>query len=319
MKAIELEYKSGTDSVIEVTKPKAKDSEVLIKVKYSAIDTATKDVVQKTLTGYFIHARTKPLIVGWHYSGTVEAVGSNVGNLKVGDKVWGFLQYEPSQKQGSFAEYITVESDECAHVPENISLKDATAAATESLTALQAMRNHGDLAENKSILILGAGGGVGSAAVQIAKNLGAHVTAVCSTKDVTRVKGFGADVVIDRTKTDFFSAITTYDVIFDTPSQYSPWRSFKYLKPKGTYVVTIPSMGFLTAKFLSLFNGKKASFVECKSVSKDLELVSGWLSSGELKIDIDSTYSIKDIGDALKRQVDKAKVGRIVIQVEEGW
>merc|ERR1712113_329171 len=189
----------------------------------------------------------------------------------------------------------------------------------EALTALQAMRDHGGLKKNKSILILGAGGGVGSVAVQIAKNLGAHVTGVCSTKDASRVKSFGADVVIDRTMTDVFTADTTYDIIFDTPSKYSPWRSFKYLKPKGTVVVTIPSMGLLTATILSLFNGKKASFVEAKSIDKDLEIVGGWLSSGTLKVDIDSTYSIKDIGDALKRQVDKAKVGRIMLEVEGGW
>lgn len=319
MKAVELQYESGEDRVIEVMKPTAKASEVLVKVKYSAIDTATKDVVQKTWTGYFVHAQTKPLILGWHYSGTVEAVGQGVNNLKVGEKVWGFLQYDTKQNQGAFAEYITVKEDECARVPENVSLEKVTAASTEALTALQALRDKGGLAEKESILVLGAGGGVGAAAVQIAKLIGAHVTAVCSTKDVERVKGFGADVVLDRTQTAVFSNDAKYDVIFDTPAKYSPWRSFKHLKPKGVFVVTLPSMGLLVGMLLSFFNGKKASFVECHSTSKDLELVGGWLSSDGLNIDIDSTYAIKDIGNALKRQGDKAKAGRVVIQVEDGW
>jgi len=321
MKAVELQYKSGEDSIIEVMTPTAIDSEVLVKVKYSAIDTATNQVLQKTLPGYFVHKWTTPLILGWHYSGTIEAVGPKAKNLKVGDEVWGFLQYEPQQTQGTFAEYVTVEEEDCARIPEGIDLKELTAASTECLTALQAIRDLGGLSEKKSILVLGAGGGVGSAAVQIAKQLGARVTAVCSSKDVERVKDFGADVVLDRTTQSdkFFSKDTKYDVIFDTPSKYSPWRSFQYLNPRGVFVATLPSMGLLGAMVLSFFNGKKAAFVECHSKRQDLELVGGWLSNGSLKIDVDSTYAVKDIRKALERQGNKAKVGRVVIQVEGGW
>ena len=322
MKAVELQYKSGEDSIIEVMTPTAIDSEVLVKVKYSAIDTGTNQVVQKTLNpGYFVHKWTTPLILGWHYSGTIEAVGPKAKNLKVGDEVWGFLQYEPQQTQGTFAEYVTVKEEDCARIPEGIELKELTAASTECLTALQAIRDLGGLSENKSILVLGAGGGVGSAAVQIAKQLGARVTAVCSSKDVERVKDFGADVVLDRTTQSdkFFSKDTKYDVIFDTPSKYSPWRSFQFLNPRGVFVVTLPSMGLLGAMVLSFFNGQKAAFVECHSKRQDLELVGGWLSNGSLKIDVDSTYAVKDIRKALERQGNKAKVGRVVIQVEGGW
>merc|ERR1711976_1145478 len=128
-------------------------------------------------------------------------------------------------------------------------------------------------------------------------------------------KDFGADLVLDRTTQSdkIFPKDTKYDVIFDTPSKYSPWRSFQYLNRRGVFVVTLPSMGLL------LFNGKKAAFVECHSKRQDLELVGGWLSNGSLKIDVDSTYAVKDIRKALERQGNKAKVGRVVIQVEGGW
>lgn len=319
MKAIELQYKTGEDSIIEVAKPTAVDSEVLVKVKYSAIDTSPNEVVQRTWTGYFIHKLTKPLILGWHYTGTVEAVGPEAKDLKVGDEVWGFLQYEPSQTQGAFAEYITVKEEDCAHIPKGVDLKEVTAASTEAVTALQAIRDLGGLSEKKSILVLGAGGGVGSAAVQIAKQLGATVTGVCSSKDVDRVKAFGADVVLDRTIDPIFSKDTKYDVIFDTPSKYSPWRSFRYLNRGGAVVVTLPSMGLLAAMVGSFFNGKKTAFVEVHAKRKDLELVGEWLSSGSLKVDVDSTYAVKDFRKALERQGNKARVGRVVIQVEDGW
>jgi alcohol dehydrogenase len=323
MKAIAMTFHTGETRVVEVPKPKVNaPTDVVVKVLYSALDTATMEVVEKTFTSSFLHAKVEPLILGWHYAGEVVTVGSEVELVAVGDPVWGFLEYDPKQTQGSFSEYIRVSADQCARIPNGVDAKVAAAAATESLTALQAMRDHGGLSQFKSVLIMGAGGGVGSAAVGIAKRLGAHVAAVCSSKDVERVKNLGADEVLDRAKVDVFALENNtprmFDLIFDTPAKYSPLQCFKHLNPKGSYVTTLPSLGFVVGKFISLFNGKSSGFVQCAPKRKDLELVGEWLEGG-LIVDIDSTFPIRDMKSALARNGDKSKVGRVVIQVSDGW
>lgn len=198
-------------------------------------------------------------------------------------------------------------------------MEQVTAASTESLTALQAIRDLGGLSAGKSILVLGAGGGVGSAAVQIAKNLGAHVTASSSAKDVQRVKNVGADVVLDRSETDPLSGSGKYDFIFDSPNKYSAVKAMGSLNPKGTYVVTMLSFGLFAAMFCSVFNGKRAKFIECHSSKEDLELVSDWMKQDKLKIDVDGTFAIRDLEKAMMRQNMKSKLGRVVLQVKDGW
>jgi NADPH:quinone reductase-like Zn-dependent oxidoreductase len=322
---MQVHYKSTKANMVEINRPTLGPNQVLVKVHYSALDNATDGVLQQHVMGMFVHAKAKkngpPLVLGWHYSGEIVERGSYVqdDSYKLGDMVWGFLQYEPKQTQGSFAEYIAVDIDDCAPVPSNVSMEEVTAASTESLTALQAMRDLGGLSAEKSVLVLGAGGGVGSAAVQIAKNLGAHVTASCSTKDVQRVKDLGADVVLDRLQVDPLSHDAHYDVIFDTPHKYSAVKFIDKLNPKGTYVVTMLSGSLILAKFLSIFNGKKAMFVECHSNRKDLELVGEWLKQNKLQMDVDSQYAIQDLERAMVRQNDTSKSGRVVLQVKDGW
>ena len=310
--------------MIDMEKPAiTSPTQVLVHVHYAAIDTSVDAVLQKTMTGSFIHAKTNPLVLGWHFSGVVTETGASVKDLQVNDKVWGFLQYEPNQKQGSFAEYIVVDANECALQPKgnNVNIEQLTAASTEALTALQAMRDLGGLKAGSKVLVLGAGGGVGMAAVQIAKNLGAHVTAACSTKDVDRVKGLGADAVLDRSQIDPLSGSdgAKYDVIFDTPAKYSATKAMGMLNPKGAYVVTLPTLSLLLGMILSVFNGKKAKFIGCHSKRDDLDLVGKWIQEGRLKIDVDSTFPVKDLEQAIQRQNSKDKVGRVVIHVEGGW
>lgn len=184
------------------------------------------------------------------------------------------------------------------------------------------MENNGS-SKIQSVLVNGAGGVVGSAAVQIAKHiLGAHVTAVCSTKDVSRVEKFGADVVIDRKKnSDLLSAFKRgqYDVIFDTPSVLPAAKSLKFLKAKGKMVLTAPNLSHLWGFFVSLFSSRSITFFMVQSKKRDLELIAEFLKNGELKVDIDSTYPIKNIDNALVRNRDKSKSGRVVVRVENSW
>jgi len=327
MKAMTLSpaYKA---SVLEVPKPTVSDDGVLVKVKCSALGTTLEYVLSGSWVGYFVHARSKPLLLGWHYSGTVEEVGRNVTDLKVGDSVFGHLQYDPSTKQGAFAEYVAVPAGDCARKPPGISHDVAAASTTEALTALQALRDLGGVdgsgGQTKKVLIVGAGGGVGSAAVMIAKNLGAHVTAVCGRKDVDRVKAFGADVVLDRAKTDFLSCeggvdSAKYDVIFDTPNACPVGKTLQKLGDGGVWVVTLLTWAFSGGLLRTLFSSKSVQFISVKSKKDDLELVGSWLADGTLTVDIDSAYPVKDLSSACRRQRDRTKVGRVVVEVEGGW
>lgn len=313
-----------------VPKPAPGEDEVLIKVKYSALDTALDEVIENTFVGRFIHKQTDPLLCGWHYSGVVEAVGSKVtgSDIKAGDEVYGHLQYEPSTTQGSLAEYVTSKVDACALKPKSIGFDRAASATTEPLTALQALRDLGRLtgdenAEQHTVLINGAGGQVGKAAVQIAKRLGGHVTAICSTKDVPLVTELGADVVIDRKKTQniwekFEPA--QFNVVFDTPGKLSSPKSLKYLKPKGVYITSSPDiLDFVCGKVRSLASSKSVMFIQVESKRADLELMARWLDDG-FQADLDTqNFRIADLEAAMSRNRESGKAGRVAIQVENGW
>jgi len=323
-------FTSKETHVLEINKPIPNADEIIVKVQYSALDTALDECKQKTYIGGMLHdIKVDPLVLGWHYCGNIENIGSNVKDFKVNDVVFGHLQYSSKTKEGSLSEYIKVKSDSCALKPVNIGCDVAAASATEMMTALQGLRDAGGIVENngsskiQSVLVNGAGGGVGSAAVQIAKHIfGAHVTAVCSTKDVSRVEKLGADIVIDRKKnSDLLSAFKRgqYDVIFDTPSVLPAAKSLKFLKAKGKMVLTAPNLSHLWGFFVSLFSGRSITFFIVQSKKNDLELIAEFLKKGELKVDIDSTYSIKNIDNALVRNRDKSKSGRVVVRVENSW
>jgi NADPH:quinone reductase-like Zn-dependent oxidoreductase len=318
MKIIKLDNKA-TATVGTHTKPSPEDGQVLIKVAYSALDTAFEDVAKRTfIPGSLLHnLKVEPLVAGWHYSGTIESLGASLPediDLKVGDLVFGHLQYAPSSKQGSLSEYITVPVSDCAKVPSGVSLDVAAAITTESLTAMQAMRDLGGLSKGKKVLIIAAGGGVGTQAVQVAKLMKASaVHGVCSTRHVSKVQELGADLVIDRTKQDITKDLdpASYDLIFDTTGKYS-FFSLKYaLKPKGSLVNTIPGVvTTLFSWFIRIVYNKQYRSVMVQSKQSDLELVGSWLQTGAIRCPIDGTYNIKDFHDARERHYLLARRGR---------
>ncbi|CAB9511967.1 furan-3-one reductase [Seminavis robusta] len=322
MKATQFKF-GGAYSTVEIPKPTPANDEVLVKVIYSALDTAHDACINKEMMGYFTHALKEPLYLGYHYSGIIEATGSDVNDIAKGAEVFGHLQYEPSQVQGSLAEYITVKRSDCAIKPSNVPHATAAASTTEAITALQAIRDFGGFQKGQRVLINGAGGGVGSAAVQIAKALGAsHITAICGTKDVAQVRSWGADRVLDRTTSpnyvkNLVEEEAQYDVILDAPNMLPPGGT-RLLAPKGTIVNTIPTLTFLWNKIKFLFRSKNAGFVECHSKEEDLALIGKWLDEGDLTIPIDSTFPIKEMDAAMKKQAGKKK-GRVVIKVADGW
>lgn len=325
MKAID--FSSTTElTVVDVAKPElAKDNELLVKVVSAAIDTALDPVSNNGPHAELLHTKKKdgePFVLGWHYAGTIEEIGSGVEGFAVGDDVFGFLPYSAETFQGTLAEYVTVASDSCAKKPESVSFDLAAASATEVATALQGIRDQGKMKEGHRVLVLGGGGGVGIAGVQVAKLLGAsHVTATCSTRDVDRVRSHGADTVVDRSKVSPTTIDEQFDVIFDSTGMYSA-KDFmgKLRRGSGCYVTTLPDIGLLWGIMRAIVTLKNwPAFVLCVSKRPDMELIGDWLSSGKMKVAIDSTFKVKDISEAVKRQADRTKVGRVVINVADGW
>ena len=323
MKAIQFQFKKPEDiSIVDIEKPIPADDEVLIKVEHSALDTAHLPCIEKEMAGYFVHKMSDPLFLGYHYSGKVEQVGSDVKDLTIGTEVFGFLQYVSGQTQGAFAEYITAKPSECAKKPSRITSSVAAASTTEPVTALQAIRDLGGLKKGSSILIVGAAGGVGSAAVQIAKQLGASVTAVCSAKDTDQVAKWGADNVINRSiNPDYYNELVKkeekFSVIFDTADAL-PAAATRLLEKNGAMAYPTPTMAFIWNKIMSIFNGKKSEFIMCESKKEDLDFVAKMLADGSLQVPIDSSFKVKDMADAMKKQKGR-KSGRVVIQVDGGW
>ena len=305
-------------TLANVPTPMPGPGEVRVEVIAAAVNPGEKLVIEGNFVGRFLHAKTSPLVLGWDFAGTVDAIGDGVDDLAEGAAVWGHLEFAPSQRQGTYAEYVTVPRASMAVKPDDVPYEVAAASPTVTMTSLQSVRDLGRAGEGSKVLIIGAAGGIGSVAVGIAKRLGAHVTAVCSTKDVERVAALGADVVIDRKTSDPLDVVSAYDVVFDTPAVHSFGRCAQVLRPGGTYVTTLPDASLITGMVRALFSSKRCRFVQVASKRADLELVGGWLSDG-LAVPIDSRHRIADLGDALERQNDRGRAGRVVVEVANGW
>src|ERR671932_2622543 len=232
MKAI-VRYKYGSPNVLElkdIDKPKIGDEEVLVRVHAAGVDRGVWHLMTGLaypirLAGYGLRAPKNP-VLGGDLAGVVEAVGKNVTRFRPGDEVFGI-------GEGSLAEYARAREDKLAPKPSNLGFEQAAAVPVMGLTALQAVRDHGRVAPEQEVLIIGASGGVGTFAVQIAKAFGAHVTGVCSTQKVEMVRSIGADHVIDYTREDFAEGGRRYDPILDIGGNSSLVGRPPVLPPEG--------------------------------------------------------------------------------------
>ena len=302
MKAI-VASKYGGPEVLqlkEIEKPTPKDNEALIKVRATTVTAADFRMRRFTVPApLWIPARlalgiTKPRqpIFGSELSGEVEAVGKNVTRFKVGDQVFASTLTE---NFGAYAEYKCLPENAMMTIkPANVSFKEAAALPIGATTALRMLRK-GNIQRGQKVLIYGASGSVGTYAIQLGKNFGAEVTAVCSTANLELVKSLGADQVIDYTKDDFSSSKERYDVIFDTLGKISKSKASKVLVPNGTYV-TMTSLG-------------------TKEGMEYLLSIKELVEAGKIDVVIDRCYSLEDMVEA-HRYVDAGhKKGNVVISV----
>ncbi len=304
--------------LVELEKPEVADDGVLVRVHAASINPVDwYGVTGRPMFGRAMMGLRKPKErrVGIHFAGTVETVGKDVTELAPGDEVFG-------AGTGALAEYVSVR-DGVARKPQNVTMEEAAAAVT-GRTALQGLRDKGGLHPGQKVLINGASGGVGTFAVQIAKALGAEVTAVCSTRNVDIARSLGADRVIDYTREDFTRDDTRYDVLLDVAGSRR-WSDYKrVLKPDAKLVIVgapkggrflgpVRRMARLT--LASVPSSQKAVFFIAKPTKEDLNVLRDLLESGKVKPVIDRTYPLSDVKVAFDYLAEGHAQGKVVVTI----
>ncbi len=314
MKAILYEEYGSPDvlQLKDVEKPAPQDNEVLIKIHAAAANPLDWHAMRAEpflvrLSGGLQKPKNPKL--GADVAGRVEAVGKNVTQFKVGDDVFGEVS------TGSFAEYICASEDRLALKPANISFEAAAAAPVAAFTALQGLRDKGQIKAGQRVLINGASGGVGTFAVQIAKWYGTEVTAVCSGRNLALVRSIGADHAIDYTQQDFTQNGQQYDLIFDAIGNLSLAGCRRALSPDGICSIAgFTSMAHLFE--IILFGGKKIGMMPIAQPNKkDLLIISELLESGKIASVIDKTYPLNQTPEAIRYLETGRARGKVIIKV----
>lgn len=319
MKAIVSERYGSPDvlELREVEKPTPDENQVLIKVHAASVNAydwhmLTADIFLVRLgAGLFKPKNTRR---GADIAGRVEAVGSNVKQFQAGDEVFGCIG------SGGFAEYACAKEDLLALKPGGLTFEEAAAAPMAALTALQGLRDMGQIQPEQKVLINGAGGGVGTFSVQFAKYFGAEVTAVCSTRNLDVARSLGADHLIDYTREDFTKNGLRYDLILAVNGYRSIFDYRRALNPKGIYVVAGGSLaqilqGILLGSRLSKNGGKKMGFFMANLNQKDLGFIKELIEAGKVKPVIDRCYPLREAAEALRYLGEGHAKGKVVITV----
>ena len=304
--------------ITEVVRPTPRDNEVLVQVHATTVNRT--DCATRAARPFFMRfftglVRPKVTVLGNEFAGEVEAVGSGVTSFEVGDRVFGYNE----GPFGAHAEYMTIPEDgSIANMPANSTFEEAAPSTEGSHYALSFIRR-AKIRSGQDVLVNGATGAIGSAAVQLVKSIGADVTAVCDTENVALVKGLGADRVIDYTAEDFTRNERTYDVVLDAVGKSTFGRCKRLLKPGGIYLSS--DLGPLyqnpiLALITPLFGGKKVMFpiphIDQEMVRYFKELI----ESGEFKPVIDKRYQLDQIVEAYRYVETGQKIGNVVIRVD---
>jgi NADPH:quinone reductase-like Zn-dependent oxidoreductase len=302
----------------EVERPTPKEDEVLVEIRATTVNRTDCHIRAANpflwrLFGAGLR-RPKQRLSGSDFAGEVVEVGSAVTGFTVGDDVFGTSGY----RFGAHAEYLCVkESARIAHKPSGMSFEEAAAVCDGALAALTALRRI-DARQGQRIVVYGASGATGTAAVQLAKHFGAHVTAVCNTKNVELVRSLGSDVVVDYQQEDFRKRGEMYDVVLDAVGKYSFRRSRRALKPRGVYVAT--DLGFmwhvpLLALWSRWFGDRKLLFILDAPTRDDVLFVKELVEAGDYRPVIDRHYPLEEIVEAARYVETGQKVGNVVVKV----
>lgn len=311
MKAVVYDKAMKPDklSFREVDKPVLTDDEVLIKIQAVSVNAADYRSMKMGMI-------PKKKIFGADVAGRVESIGKNIHHFKVGEEVLGDLA---SFGFGGFAEYAVAPEKALVLKPANLSFEVAAALPMAAVTALQALRDKGEIQKGQMVLIHGGGGGVGTFAIQLAKYFGAEVTVVCGSKNVDQSKSLGADEVIDYSKEDFFKSEKRYDLILAINGNRRLMDYKRALKPGGSYVMV---GGSLSQIFKSLLFGwvmsigsKKMHALAAKPNQKDLEFVTKLAADGKITSVIERTYSLEQVAEAIRYVSEGHAGGKVIVKV----
>jgi NADPH:quinone reductase-like Zn-dependent oxidoreductase len=321
MKAI-TRHRYGSADVLrvgDVAVPEVADDEVLVRVRAAGLDRGAWHIMAglpylMRVAGYGVR-RPKVAGLGSELAGVVEAVGANVRGLAPGDAVFGTAR-------AAFAEYASTQPDKLARMPANLSVEQAAAVPVSGVTALQALRDRGRVQAGQSVLVIGASGGVGTFAVQIAKALGADVTGVSSTPKVELVRSLGADRVIDYTQAEITDDGRRYDVVLDIGGNRPLSQLRRVLTDDGTLVIVGGEGGDrwtgglhrqLGATVLSLFVGQRLGTFIAKSNSADLDALRSLIEAGSVTPAVDRVIALEELPDAIRDLTAGRVRGKIVI------
>jgi NADPH:quinone reductase-like Zn-dependent oxidoreductase len=326
----------GPPDVVQIKdleKPVPKDNEALIKVRAASVNPLDGGLVKgKPYSGRIMTGLRKPKDTrpGRDVAGQVEAVGRNVTQFKPGDEVFGVCISDPQDSgvgvwvhcHGAFAEYACAPESTLVMKPDNVTFEQAASAPIAAFTALQGLREKGQIQPGQKVLINGAAGGVGTFAVQIAKSFGADVTGVCSTRNVDMVRSIGADHVIDYTQEDFAKSGQRYDLFFDCFANHSLSACRRVLTPKGIYIgVGGPGsrwmIGLLArpiqALVLSPFVSQKLLTVLARPNKEGLTTMRELMATGKVRPVIDRCYRLSEVVEAIRYLEQRHARGKVVI------
>jgi NADPH:quinone reductase-like Zn-dependent oxidoreductase len=305
----------------EVEDPVVRDGQVLVRVHAAAANPRDWHLMRGLpyiVRPQFGLRRPRRTLLGGDVAGRVEAVGRGVTRLRPGDEVYADIE------TGGFAEHVCVPEAVAAGKPANLSFEQAAAVPLAALTALQGLRDHGRVAAGQRVLIIGASGGVGTFAVQLANWLGAEVTGVCSTRNLDLVRSLGADQVIDYTREDFAANGRRYDVIFQLAGTRSPSDCRRALTPRGTLTLSSgdsdgrwigPIDRMVKAILLSPFVGQRLGAFLAKPSRDDLALLRELIEAGTVTPVIDRTYPLREVPEAIRYLETGRARGKVVITV----
>jgi len=287
----------------------------MVRVHAASVNPADLKVVSGKDGGRFLHAGSFPTAFGFDFSGVIEDVGPQAEGVSAGDEVFGHLAYSFTTKQGSFSELVSVDPATIGPKPPNVSHEEAAASATVGLTALQGLRDYGRLQAGQRVLVNGASGGVGSYAVQIARQLHAEVWGTSSASKASFVRELGVEHVIDYRQTPVSSIGERFDLFFDAASKSSFRETRGLLNPGGSYVTLLPSPALVIDLVSSFFSSKRATAVTVKSKRADLEQLGRWLDGGEVLPHVQRSFPLEQLGKALELLDTGSVKGKLAITV----
>ena len=323
MKAIVQDRYGGLETLEykDIDRPAPKDDEVLVRVRAAGLDRGVWHLMAGLpylirFIGFGVR-RPKVRVRGMDVAGTVEAVGGEVTRFQPGDEVFGWAD-------GSYAEYVSVPAGNLARKPANLSFEQAAVVPISGFAALQALRDVGQVQAGQRVLVLGAAGGVGSYAVQLAKAFGARVTGVAGTRQLELVRSLGADDVVDYTREDVTDGSRHWDLVIDTGGHRPLSRLRRALTPRGTLVIVGSEGrgrwlgGFdrnLRAVALSPFVGQRLGMLSSKTRQEDLQTLRELLEAGKVTPAVSGTYPLAEVPEAIRQLVEGHRGGKLVITV----